>query len=119
MEENRDLEIFNKLSSVSDLLDVIQNISRSSNSLFDERIEKIRCDIEDLKEDIFGYLTKRKLEIMEEKEVRDCSVWTTSELFGYAISMGLIDSDEEFENWKHERSDLVYMVQEDLDERED
>lgn len=49
---------------------------------------------------------------MEEK---DCSGWTTSELFDYAVLMSLISPDEEFEDWKHNRTELYEMVQDELD----
>lgn len=48
------------------------------------------------------------------EEERDCSGWTTSELFEYAKDVGLIADDEVFENWMHDRPDLLKMVNNDL-----
>lgn len=47
-------------------------------------------------------------------EERDCSGWTTSELFTYAIANALIADDEVFEDWMNCRTDLYEMVRDDL-----
>ena len=49
------------------------------------------------------------------KKLVDCSEWTTSELFEYAIGASLIHPEEEFENWMNDRTDLYRIVQDDLD----
>lgn len=36
--------------------------------------------------------------------------WTESELFYYLISTSVISPDEEFEDWKHNRTDMVKMA---------
>ncbi len=42
--------------------------------------------------------------------------WTASELFNYLISMSVIHSDEEFEDWKHDRPEMIRMVREDMEQ---
>jgi hypothetical protein len=41
--------------------------------------------------------------------------WSTVELFNYAVLMGLISPDEEFEDWKNNRTELYEMVQNEFD----
>ena len=41
--------------------------------------------------------------------------WTTSELFQYLIAMSVIHPDEEFEDWRHDRPEMLRMVREDME----
>lgn len=40
--------------------------------------------------------------------------WTTLELFNYCVALRMISPDEKFEDWKHDRPDLLKMVKEDI-----
>lgn len=64
---------------------------------------------------ITGALTKA-IENQEqvEEEKSNLEDWGTIELFTYLTSMSVIHPDEEFEDWKHDRADMVRMVKEDI-----
>lgn len=38
--------------------------------------------------------------------------WSTAELFHYLMDMDVFDVDEDFENWKHLRSELLQKCKE-------
>jgi hypothetical protein len=42
--------------------------------------------------------------------------WSTSDLFNYCSNNFLISSDDEFEDWINDRTDLLRIVLEDIDE---
>lgn len=50
----------------------------------------------------------------ELEDVLNPENWTTSELFNYCQVLSIIAPDEEFENWKHNRTDLLRMVKDDI-----
>ena len=41
--------------------------------------------------------------------------WTTSELFDHLIGSSIIHPDDKFEDWMHDRADMVKMVKEDIE----
>lgn len=41
--------------------------------------------------------------------------WTTSELFNYCRCMNLISSEDTFEQWMNDRTDLLRIVKEDIE----
>lgn len=36
--------------------------------------------------------------------------WTSVEMFTFLREMKIISNDEEFEDWKHDRSDMLQMI---------
>lgn len=53
---------------------------------------------------------------MEEEDPNDPGTWTTIELFSFLITMKVISDDEKFEEWKHDRTDMLAMVKKALDD---
>jgi len=51
------------------------------------------------------------------EKVPTCEEWTTAELFDYAVAMSLIDPEEEFDNWMHDRGDLLEIVSNDIENK--
>lgn len=52
---------------------------------------------------------------MDDKlKVKNPDNWTTTELFTYLIIMSIISPDENFEDWKNNRTDIVKMVKQEL-----
>ena len=43
------------------------------------------------------------------EEPYDFENWTTAELFNYLIMLGIIPDDEDFEDWKYDRIDMLKM----------
>lgn len=43
--------------------------------------------------------------------------WTTTELFDYCTSNYLISSDDIFEDWMHDRTDLLVIVKNDIENK--
>lgn len=41
--------------------------------------------------------------------------WTASELFDYLIGMNVIHPEEIAEDWIHDRTDMIKMVKEDIE----
>ena len=48
---------------------------------------------------------------MENKEVNEFEEWTTTELFEYLVAAYVVSQDEEFEDWKNCRTDLLKMCE--------
>ena len=40
--------------------------------------------------------------------------WTASELFNYLLDNEIISEDAEFEDWKNNRTDMIGMVKENI-----
>ncbi len=39
--------------------------------------------------------------------MNDYDSWLTCELFDYLVSIGIIPDDEDFEDWKNDRTDML------------
>jgi len=53
-----------KLDSVADILDVIQKLT--NNSKFEDKITELRCNVEDIKEDIVDHLKESDHELQRQ-----------------------------------------------------
>jgi hypothetical protein len=45
--------------------------------------------------------------------------WTAIELFEYLQDRMLIDDEEVFDDWMHNRTDMIKMVKEDIEDEEE
>lgn len=48
--------------------------------------------------------------------MNDIEEWTAAELFEYLRGNFIIDPDENFEDWKHDRTDMIKRVKEDMED---
>lgn len=47
-------------------------------------------------------------------EVIDPENWTTTELFEYCQLLNIISSEDRFEDWMNDRTDLLWLVRNDI-----
>lgn len=95
------------------LEDILKEINRDRS---DEWIDHDASDwFEGWNEWIDGqYYLMVSFEQFMERE--DFESWTADELFNYLQGMCIISEDEEFEDWKHDRTDMIDMCVDGLEE---
>jgi hypothetical protein len=89
--------IVDDTASEQDIMELA--VPKLSENLMDSPFESI----EDIKDDI---------ECPYSVDDEGIDEWTTSDLFHYLLNNELIPEDAEFEDWKHDRTDMIGMVKE-------